>query len=320
MDARRVLAFGPYQLDLGRRELLRDGIPLHLTPKDYGVLLALVERPGQIVDKEVLFGEVWPGVVVEECNLARHVANLRRHLGDDAEAPTYIQTVARRGYRFVAGVRAWEGAPTPPALAQALDAGRVELGRRADPRHLSRGRIRRAAFSLMAALALPGGAWLAGRAPAATGLRRSLAVLPAANLTGDARHDTLAAALTEMLVNDLGRSGLVRVLPRSSTAAYRDTVKLPGAIAGELGVDAFVEASIVQAGEDVRVTAELVDARTQQVVWAEAFQGRGVAMLDLQQAATFALIEALEAEGGAGEPSDLPPPVSCGGRGVTAPR
>src|SRR5512132_3261090 len=97
-------AFGPFVLDGRQRILRRDGELLRLTPREIDVLVALVERHGELVEKSRFFDQVWRGLAVEECNLSQHVAALRRVLHDDARIPTYIETVPRRGYRFVAPV------------------------------------------------------------------------------------------------------------------------------------------------------------------------------------------------------------------------
>src|SRR5256885_7031128 len=102
LKAKHLYGFGSYQLDAEERVLLRDGQPIILPPKDLETLLVLVENAGHIVEKEELLEKVWSGVFVEEGNLARHVFNLRQALGDAADGRPYIETIPRRGYRFVA--------------------------------------------------------------------------------------------------------------------------------------------------------------------------------------------------------------------------
>ncbi|MGH9839186.1 MAG: winged helix-turn-helix domain-containing protein [Blastocatellia bacterium] len=106
LPANHFYEFGPFRLDPGERVLFRDGRPLALPPKTFDTLIALVERSGHIVEKDELMEKVWPDTFVEEVNLARHVSNLRKTLGAGDEDQLYIETVARRGYRFVAKVRA----------------------------------------------------------------------------------------------------------------------------------------------------------------------------------------------------------------------
>src|SRR6185503_5297411 len=101
----RVYEFGPFRLDTGEHALFRDGRPVPLTPKAYETLLALVRQTGSLVLKERLMETVWPGLSVAENNLNQSVSALRKALGQEPAGPQYIETVPRRGYRFVAAVR-----------------------------------------------------------------------------------------------------------------------------------------------------------------------------------------------------------------------
>src|SRR6476659_10007479 len=103
--AKHFYEFGPFRLDTAERILLRDGHPVSLTPKAYEVLLALVRRSGHIVEKEELMKEVWADAFVEEGNLTHHVFTLRKALGEGSNGSEYIETIPRRGYRFVSPVR-----------------------------------------------------------------------------------------------------------------------------------------------------------------------------------------------------------------------
>ena len=103
---RHLYEFGDFRLDASERLLSRRGVTVPLTPKAIDVLLALVEQPGRLLDKETLLKTVWPDSFVEENNLADNVFKLRRVLGDGENGPRFIETVPKRGYRFVADVRA----------------------------------------------------------------------------------------------------------------------------------------------------------------------------------------------------------------------
>ncbi|NOT59883.1 MAG: hypothetical protein HOP19_06615 [Acidobacteria bacterium] len=106
LQSKHLYEFGPFSIDPEERVLFRDGRPLALPPKSFDTLIALVERSGHIVEKDELMQKVWPDTFVEEVNLARHVSNLRKVLGEEGGERPYIETVARRGYRFNATVRA----------------------------------------------------------------------------------------------------------------------------------------------------------------------------------------------------------------------
>jgi DNA-binding winged helix-turn-helix (wHTH) protein len=97
--------FGPFTLDSGARALLKDGGAVHLSPKAFDVLEILAARQPNVVSKDVLLAEVWPGKVVEEANLAMAVGEIRKAVGDDSKSPAIVVTVARHGYRFAAGLQ-----------------------------------------------------------------------------------------------------------------------------------------------------------------------------------------------------------------------
>jgi DNA-binding winged helix-turn-helix (wHTH) protein/tetratricopeptide (TPR) repeat protein/TolB-like protein len=285
-----IFWFGPFALDPAQRVLLRGREPLRLTPKEVDVLIALVERHGEIVEKEWLLGRVWQGVCVEECNLSQHIAALRRVLGDDAKHPRFIETVPRRGYRFTAPVAHAETpgtgervtAPAPAALEEAKPTPAATLppapssldGVSAPaPTHLpespsAAGRslpMRLAAVALSALAALAFAWWMGGSRDRAAGPRaRSLVVLPLENLTGDEHHGGLAEALTGSLMGALGELDGVRA----------EVASPPGGIPHRHradDVDAIVETGLIQAEGNVRLVAELIDARTGWLVWADVF-------------------------------------------------
>src|SRR5579863_4464169 len=111
-SAKRFYEFGPFKIDVSERLLFRENLALSLTPKAFDTLLALVESAGRILEKDDLMSKVWPDTVVEENNLSQNISALRKMLGQNPEERTYIETVPRRGYRFVATVRErWEEIP-----------------------------------------------------------------------------------------------------------------------------------------------------------------------------------------------------------------
>jgi len=358
MSESMQFAFGPYRLDPATRTLARDGQLVRLMPKDVAVLTALVERRGQVVTRERLLAQVWPGVIVEDCNLARHVATLRQALGDSPEAPAFIETLPKVGYRFIAPVATTtvdpgapgsttmpEGDPAPAAAPP----GRSEpapSGLDAPPRPSSGSGCSMAAMiGADAALASEGragpGRWqaLMHRTPRAVlglgavallslfgwrasdehaqayGPIRSLALLPIENLTGDPRQDHVAAQLGEMMVNDLGRVRELQLVSRNESRRFGGSTLSARAIGRELGVEGLLEAAIVRADDRIRVTAELVDTRTDKLIWSEVFEGDSSDLVELQDLIASAAVEALGL--GAASPAAAAGVVS-GSRGGSA--
>src|SRR5215510_11952201 len=113
--------FGPFRIDTADRVLLRDGKPVLLTPKAVDVLVALLSSKGRVLDKDALLKAAWPGTFVEEANLAQNVSLLRKALGDLRDAPRYIETIPKRGYRFVGTVRESRGEETRPPVSAEMN-------------------------------------------------------------------------------------------------------------------------------------------------------------------------------------------------------
>ena len=250
--------------------LLRDGEMVALPPKDLETLLVLVEKAGRIVSKEELLEKVWPGVFIEEGNLARRVFNLRQALGDTPDGGKYIETIPRRGYRFVAPVQGDSASSASTPLAEAPS---EEPRLPAQPGHK-----RRVWFSLVALAVVTLAAILGGQhfrlTRNSSSQRAMLAVLPFENLSADAHDDYLADGLTEEMIAQLGQLQPARlgVIARTSTARYKHTKETVAQIAQELGAGYLLEGSIRRAGDRVRVTAQLIEATEQTHLWAETYE------------------------------------------------
>src|SRR5882672_9118863 len=282
LKSKHLYAFGSYRLDSVERVLRRDGQPVTLPPKDLETLLVLVERAGHIVEKEELLEKVWPGVFVEESNLARHIFNLRQVLGDSPDGRKYIETIPKRGYRFVASVyEGSEPAAPHPSTSQASDQAHSSAGV-GQKRSLWLWPL-----ALIAALAVT--AVLVSRYfwPPRTPSRQRvmLAVLPFANLSGDAHEDYFADGLTEEMIAQLGQlqPAKLGVIARTSTVRYKDTKETAAQIARELGVGYLLEGSVRRGGERVRVTAQLIRAAEQTHLWAETYERPLTDVLTIQR-------------------------------------
>jgi TolB-like protein/DNA-binding winged helix-turn-helix (wHTH) protein/Flp pilus assembly protein TadD len=269
LKTKHTYEFGVYQLDTEEKVLVREGQPVALPPKDLETLVVLVEKAGHIVGKEELLEKVWPGVFIEENNLARRVFNLRQVLGEGPDGRKYIETIPKRGYRFVGSVRGLgDSAESMAPAPRTSDSPHSTL-------RTSRRRILRpwtiAAVLIVAASLLTLHFW---RARNASPERVMLAVLPFENLSGDANEDYFADGLTEEMIAQLGQVQPSRlgVIARTSIVHYKHTKESIAEIGRELGVGYVMEGSVRRAGGRVRITAQLIQAAQQTHVWAETYE------------------------------------------------
>jgi TolB-like protein/DNA-binding winged helix-turn-helix (wHTH) protein/Tfp pilus assembly protein PilF len=261
-----IYEFGPYRLDPAQQLLTNGSRKILLTPKAFQTLLVLVENQGRIVGKEELLQKVWPSTVVEEATLAQNVFTLRKQLQGDGDDVQYIETVPKRGYRFVASVRVSE--PARPVVRTDPGPATEEPGL---PR---RGLLYFLGFAAMCAIALllwrP---WADERARQLADRRIMLAVLPVQNLTGTPTHEYLADGLTDEVIADLGSLNPERlgVIARTSAMVYKQSNKSIQQIARELHVDYVLEASVREGSGQIRFTAQLIRTLDQTHVWAQNY-------------------------------------------------
>jgi len=270
LKSKHLYRFGSYCLDPAERVLLREDQPVILPPKDLETLLVLVEKAGHIVEKEELLQKVWPGVFVEEGNLSRRIFNLRQVLGDAPDRREYIETIPRRGYRFVAAVQQ-DGDEPAEAIAVPSQKRTLWLG----------------LLALFVVLAVT--AYLVSRRfrPKANPSpeRVMLAVLPFVNLSGDAHEDYFADGLTEEMIAQLGQlqPGKLGVIARTSIVRYKGTKENVAQIGRELGVGYLLEGSVRRGGDRVRITAQLIRATEQTHLWAESYERPLTDVLNIQR-------------------------------------
>ncbi len=271
-----LIRFGVFEVDLRAGELRKQGLKIKLQEQPFQVLVMLLERAGEVVTREELHEKVWGSdtFVDIEHGLATAVKKIREALGDDAETPRYVETLPRRGYRFiypVESVAAVSGRRKEPALAER----RYRVPRR--------WLLALAAVILLAVAAVLLALNVAGlrdrlltavRARRAVPLQeiKSIAVLPLENLSGDPEQEYFADGMTDELITNLGKIGALRVISRTSVMQYRKAPKPMPEIARELNVDAVVEGSVLRAGDRVRITTQLVHAPTDQQLWAESYE------------------------------------------------
>ena len=259
-----ILHFGVYEFEPGAGELRKHGVRLKLEGQPVAVLAMLLEHPGDLITREELQKRLWSaGTFVDfEHSLNAAVRRLRAALNDSADTPRYIETQARRGYRFIAPVgMASAAAPVVP--------GKTPSG--TPPRRFPR-------WPVVALMALGLAAWgwrellHLGSGPAPGGAIRSIAVLPLVNLSGDPSQEYFADGMTEALITDLAQVGSLRVISRTSVMRYKQTHKPLPEIARDLGVDGIVEGSVARSGNRVRISSQLIRASSDQHLWARSYE------------------------------------------------
>jgi TolB-like protein/DNA-binding winged helix-turn-helix (wHTH) protein/tetratricopeptide (TPR) repeat protein len=269
---RGSIRFGAFELDPTSGELLKRGVRLRLRDKPLQVLLALLERPGETVTRKELQDRLWHGdtFVEFENGLNNAVSRLREALGDSADSPRYIETLPRRGYRFVAPIESTAPpvAEIPPQPSPPDESHRVAA---AVGGATQRRRWLIAAGVAVVAVALAGLAmnWRRPAAPATN----SVAVLPfvAASADEESADHYVAFGLTDALISELSRVGVLKVISQTSALRYRGERKALPVIARELGVGTVVEGSVVHESGQLRLTVQLIDARTDTHLWAQTY-------------------------------------------------
>jgi TolB-like protein/DNA-binding winged helix-turn-helix (wHTH) protein len=265
----RLFRFDTFELDLRTGELRKRGVRLRLQGQPLQVLAALLDRAGDVVTREELRALIWTTDTFVDFDHSLHnaVARVREVLGDSAERPRYIETLPRRGYRFIAPVDVGD-LPAPSGAADSAPPAGLPGQLRLTKSHAL---LLTAVFAvLIISIAI----WLAragGASTSAAPRLNSIAVLPLDNLSGDPSQEFFADGMTDQLITDLAKVSSLRVISRTSVMQYKGTRKGLPEIARELNVDAIVEGSVIRSGQRVRVTAQLVQARTDHHLWAETY-------------------------------------------------
>jgi TolB-like protein/DNA-binding winged helix-turn-helix (wHTH) protein/Flp pilus assembly protein TadD len=296
----RRLRFGVFEADPRLGELTKHGKRLPLQEQPFQLLAMLLERPGELVSREDLRAKIWPQTIVDfDHGLNKAISKIRDALGDSAENPRFIETVARRGYRFLADVAVVQDGPPERAAgdpALQADAGplaRPEAGisSRAPPRALT-WRLAGFGLALVLAAAL---SWILYTSRNSAPTIRSLAVLPLGNLSGDTSQDYFADGMTEELITQLGQISALRVISSSSVMRYKGAGKPLAEIARELNVQAVVEGGVLRSGDRVRITAQLIRVPADEQMWAQSYEGDLRDTLALQSKVAQAIAEQIRA-------------------------
>ena len=294
------LRFGVFEVDLRAGELRKHGLQIRLQEQPFQVLAMLLEHGREVVTREELQKKLWSAdtFVDFDQGLNKAINKIREALSDSAETPRFVETVARRGYRFLAEVTVVDAAaqkgrePANKAAFQTRDRDRTpSSGEQAARRRLIPSLARRISGSLLVLLLVILLAWTfhsRNRPPLAI---RSLAVLPLENLSADASQDYFADGMTDELITDLGQINSLRVISRTSVMAYKGARKPLAQIARELNVDAVVEGTVFRSGNRVRITAQLIEAPEDRHLWSNEYEGDLRDTLTLQNQVAHAIAE-----------------------------
>ena len=257
--------FGDFRIQPVERVLMRRGELVPLTAKVFDLLLLLVQNHGEVVEKERLMNEIWPDTFVEEANLTQNISVLRKHLGNTVSGVPYIQTVPRRGYRFVGDVRI--GAADEVVSVEPARALSDKPATRWNPRPLL---VVSATLGVILVTGLGWTMWRkTGREPAnATTPRiKTIAVLPFKPLSNDGREQYLELGIADALITRLSSIKQIMVRPTSSVRKFAGTNYDPIAAGRELKSDAVIEGSIQRLDDRLRINVQLIRISDGSVLW-----------------------------------------------------
>ena len=288
-----VYTFGDFRLDRGSGLLFHNNQPIPLTPKVFDTLLILVENSGRLVEKDEFMKRLWPGTFVGEDALAQNISLLRKALAESGSS-TYIVTVPKRGYRFEAEViqpRILRSGGLAPIERMDRSLRKTEKPLEAESvgyPAIASGKNWGTFASVMIGLAiLIVTAFALLRNTRSSGVEtiviHGLAVLPLESLSGDPSQAYFADGLTDQLITDLSQISGLRVISRTSVMQYKGTRKPLSQITRDLNVDAVVEGTILKSGNQVRITAQLIQSSPERHLWARTYIGDLTDVLTLQQ-------------------------------------
>jgi TolB-like protein/DNA-binding winged helix-turn-helix (wHTH) protein len=299
-----VCRFGEFELDLGAYELRRQGRRVKLGKQPMDLLILLVQRPRQLVSRAEIAERLWgPDVFVDiETGVNTAISKVRQALRDTADQPAYVETVAGRGYRFIAPidivpvpVQSVNRSATPPAQVAATQEARGSVDPVDSPAAVGRNAARpwraaaAAAIGLVAAALVFGAVWRARDGGSAPHVRTTIAVLPFTNAAHDPEQDYLALGLTDDTSASLAQIEPDRVIVKGRTARYKDTPKSVAEIGQELGVEYLVDGTVRAEGGRLRVTTTLIRVADQEHVWSQAYEREITSALALQQDVSAAI-------------------------------
>jgi TolB-like protein/DNA-binding winged helix-turn-helix (wHTH) protein/Flp pilus assembly protein TadD len=301
-----VVRFGTFEVSLASNEIRKAGVKIRVQQQPMKLLEILLEHPGEVVTREELRSRIWAnenfGDFDQAVNIA--IAKLRNALGDSADSPRYIETLPKRGYRFIAEVSVVHtGTPAKVPESGAGDENWIETELQhhgvlpivALKRWLWSKRRSMVAFVVVLGLTIFAVGLFRSWERSSDRIR-SIAVLPLDNLSGDASQDYFSDGMTDELITDLAKIKALRVISRTSVMRYKGTHTPLPEIARTLNVDAIVEGSVLRSGEQVRITAQLIQVPADKHLWAESYEGNLRDTLALQNKVAQAVAEQIRIE------------------------
>jgi len=300
--SRRIVRFGVFEADLETGELRKNGAKVPLQGQPFQVCAILLERSGKLVTREELRQKVWPEDTFVDFDHAVNTAikKIRIALGDEADNPRFVQTLPRRGYRFICPVLTGDGhlaEAEPPATAATtvVETGPTDQRLGARPRFLVTILISCCALSLAVMVYLGWHRMRAGRPSPGSGYVM-LAVLPFQNLSGDPNQDYFSDGLTEEMIAQLGALSpdQLGVIARTTSMAYKHTSKSVEQIGSELGVGYVLESSVRRDGNQMRISVQLIRVHDQLHVWARSYDRHISHSIELQEEVAKAVAEQIE--------------------------
>jgi TolB-like protein/DNA-binding winged helix-turn-helix (wHTH) protein/Tfp pilus assembly protein PilF len=309
----KLFRFGVFEIDPRAGELRKQGRRIKLQEQPFQILVLLLQHRGEVVSRDELRHRLWPDdtFVDFDHSLNTAIMRLRETLGDSSENPLFIETVPKRGYRFIAptlevrakppeghGVRVADDLSTETSLVTAAWSAQDSLPLETRLPSTQGTNFRRAVQ--LSAIILVGAAILwsltalyihevSANKPRSRQIA-SLVVLPLENVSGDKNEDYFADGMTDDLIAHLAKIRSLRVISRTTAMAYKDSRKPLSEIAQDLNVDAVVEGTVLRAGNRVRITAELVQVSTDRHLWAETYEGQVGDILTLQGQVAAAIV------------------------------
>jgi DNA-binding winged-HTH domains len=291
MGAKRLYAFGGFRLDPAERRLLRDETPVPLTPKCFDLLVIFVENSGHLIGKEELIERLWPNQIVEEANLSFNISTLRKALGQGSNGEPFIETVPKRGFRFVAHVEEQleeQAVPSrllKPASRLVSDSGE---SRRSKLRYVLAGSL-----VILLAAVFAGSFYWRSRHGAAVAKPNSIAVLPFKSIGSEKDDEYLELGMADALITRLSNLNGIVVRPTSSVSKYIGSEDDAVTVGRALAVDSVLDGSVQKVDERIRITVRLIRVKDAMPLWAATFDEKWTDVLSVQSSIAQKTVGAL---------------------------